>query len=340
MKKFFLICAGVLILMNCAEAAPIIPSVNVEVGTAENPEQVASTLQVIAVLTLVTLAPGILMMTTSFVRIVVIIGFLRNALATQNVPPNQVIIALAMFLTFYIMAPYWSQANDNGLQPYLAGQITQEEAITNVLEPMREFMFRQTREADLALFVNLADAERPETQEDVSTFVLIPAFMISELKTAFQIGFMLYVPFIVIDMIVATTLMSMGMMMLPPVMISLPFKILLFVMIDGWHLLIRSIIVSFRWRGCAMSGDLVIQLGQEALMIVLIVSAPMLGLGLAVGLAVSVFQATTSIQEQTLAFIPKIIAVFVAILIFGPWMLRIMVEFFSGIFIGLPARIG
>lgn len=233
-------------LTNCAEAAPIIPSVNVEVGTAENPEQVASTLQVIAVLTLATLAPGILMMTTSFVRIVVIIGFLRNALATQNVPPNQVIIALAMFLTFYIMAPYWSQANDNGLQPYLAGQISQEEAITNVLEPMREFMFRQTREADLALFVNLADAERPETQEDVSTFVLIPAFMISELKTAFQIGFMLYVPFIVIDMIVATTLMSMGMMMLPPVMISLPFKILLFVMIDGWHLLIRSIIVSFR----------------------------------------------------------------------------------------------
>lgn len=245
MVRFLLICAGVLI-MNCAEAAPIIPNINVEVGTADEPQQVASTLQVIAVLTLATIAPGILMMTTSFVRIVVIIGFLRNALATQNVPPNQVVVALAMFLTFYIMAPYWSQANDNGLQPYLAGQISQEEAITNVLEPMREFMFRQTREADLALFVNLSDAERPESQEDVSTFVLIPAFMISELKTAFQIGFMLYVPFIVIDMIVATTLMSMGMMMLPPVMISLPFKILLFVMIDGWHLLIRSIIVSFR----------------------------------------------------------------------------------------------
>ena len=241
-----LICAAVVLFANCADAAPIIPGVNVEVGTAENPAQVGSTLQVIAVLTLATLAPGILMMTTSFVRIVVIIGFLRNALATQNVPSNQVIVSLALFLTFYIMAPYWSQANDNGLQPYLAGQISQEEAITNVLEPMREFMFRQTREADLALFVNLSDAPRPESQEDVSTFVLIPAFIISELKTAFQIGFMIYVPFIVIDMIVATTLMSMGMMMLPPVMISLPFKILLFVMIDGWHLLIRSIIVSFR----------------------------------------------------------------------------------------------
>ena len=246
MARFFLMCAVGVLLMNCTEAAPIIPSVNVEVGTAENPEQVASTLQVIAVLTLATIAPGILMMTTSFVRIVVIIGFLRNALATQNVPPNQVIVSLAMFLTFYIMAPYWSQANDNGLQPYLAGQISQEEAITNVLEPMREFMFRQTRESDLALFVNLSEAERPNSQEDVSTFTLIPAFIISELKTAFQIGFMLYVPFIVIDMIVATTLMSMGMMMLPPVMISLPFKILLFVMIDGWHLLIQSIIVSFR----------------------------------------------------------------------------------------------
>ena len=246
MVRFFLICAVGVLMMNCAEAAPIIPSVNVEVGTADNPEQVASTLQVIGVLTLATIAPAILMMTTSFVRIVVIIGFLRNALATQNVPPNQVVVSLAIFLTFYIMAPYWSQANDNGLQPYLAGQISQEEAIDNVLEPMREFMFRQTRESDLALFVNLSDAERPESQEDVSTFVLIPAFMISELKTAFQIGFMLYVPFIVIDMIVATTLMSMGMMMLPPVMISLPFKILLFVMIDGWHLLIRSIIVSFR----------------------------------------------------------------------------------------------
>ena len=161
-------------------------------------------------------------------------------------PPNMVIISLAMFLTFYIMAPYWSQANENGLQPYLAGKITQEQALENAVEPMREFMFKQTREADLALFVNLSDAPRPESQDDVSTFTLIPAFVISELKTAFQIGFMIYIPFIVIDMIVATTLMSMGMMMLPPVMISLPFKILLFVMVDGWHLLIKSLIISFK----------------------------------------------------------------------------------------------
>jgi len=229
-----------------ALAAPLIPSVNVDVGSSNKPQDVAVTLQVMALLTILSLAPGILIMTTSFVRIVVVIGFLRNALSTQNVPPNQVVIALSLFLTFYIMSPYWSQANENGIQPYMAGQITQEEAITNVVEPIREFMFKQTRESDLALFVNLADDERPDTQEDVSTFTLIPAFVISELKTAFQIGFMIYVPFIVIDMIVASTLMSMGMMMLPPVMISLPFKILLFVMVDGWHLLIKSLIVSFK----------------------------------------------------------------------------------------------
>lgn len=236
----------VLTLANVADAAPLIPSINVDIGNAENPQEVSSTLQVIGILTILTIAPGILIMTTSFVRIVVVIGFLRNALATQNVPPNQVILGLAMFMTFYIMSPYWSAANENGIQPYLAGEISQEEAIDRTIEPIREFMFKQTRESDLALFVNLSEAERPESQDEVSTFVLIPAFMISELKTAFQIGFMIYVPFIVIDMIVATTLMSMGMMMLPPVMISMPFKILLFVMIDGWHLLIDSLIVSFR----------------------------------------------------------------------------------------------
>ena len=232
--------------MGHAGAAPLIPSVSVDVGTAENPQQVATTMQLLAVLTIVSLAPAILVMTTSFVRIVVVIGFLRNALSTQNVPPNQVVIALSLFLSFYIMAPYWGQANENGIQPYLAGQISQEQALDNIVAPMREFMFRQTRESDLALFVNLSEAPRQEGPEDVSTFTLIPAFIISELKTAFQIGFMIYIPFIVIDMIVASTLMSMGMMMLPPVMISLPFKILLFVMVDGWHLLIQSLIMSFR----------------------------------------------------------------------------------------------
>lgn len=229
-----------------ASAAPLIPNVNIDVGSSDNPQDVAVTLQLMAVLTILSIAPSILIMTTAFIRIVVVLGFLRNAMSTQTSPPNMVIIGLALFLTFYIMAPYWSQANENGLQPYLAGQITQEEAINNTVEPLREFMFRQTREADLAMFVNLADAPRPNGPEEVSTFTLIPAFVISELKTAFQIGFMIYIPFIVIDMIVASTLMSMGMMMLPPVMISLPFKILLFVLVDGWHLLIKSLIISFK----------------------------------------------------------------------------------------------
>ena len=234
-----------MLVANSAMAAPL-PNVNIGIGSSDNPQDVAVTLQLLAVLTILSLAPGILIMTTSFVRIVVVIGFLRNALSTQNVPPNQVVIALSMFLTFYIMSPYWGQINENAIQPYLAGAITQEAALTNAVGPMREFMFKQTRESDLALFVNLSDAPRPETQEDVSTFTLIPAFIISELKTGFQLGFMIYIPFIVIDMIVASTLMSMGMMMLPPVMISLPFKILLFVMVDGWHLLIRSLIASFK----------------------------------------------------------------------------------------------
>lgn len=228
-----------------ALAAPVVPSVNIGVGASSNPQDVAITLQIMVLLTILSIAPSILIMTTSFIRIVVVLSFLRNALSTQSMPPNQVMVALSLFLSFYIMSPYWSQANENGLQPYLAGQISQEEAVAKVVEPLREFMFKQTRESDLALFVNLSKAERPESQDDVSTFTLIPAYIISELKTAFQIGFMIYIPFIVIDMIVASTLMSMGMMMLPPVMISLPFKVLLFVMVDGWHLLIRSLIVSF-----------------------------------------------------------------------------------------------
>ncbi len=232
--------------MGDASAAPLIPNVNIDVGSSDKPQDVAVTLQLMAVLTILSIAPSILIMTTAFIRIVVVLGFLRNAMSTQTSPPNMVIIGLALFLTFYIMAPYWSQANEYGLQPYLAGQITQEEAITNTVAPIREFMFKQTREADLAMFVNLSEAPRPNGPEDVSTFTLIPAYMISELKTAFQLGFMIYIPFIVIDMIVASTLMSMGMMMLPPVMISLPFKILLFVLVDGWHLLIKSLIISFK----------------------------------------------------------------------------------------------
>lgn len=235
-----------LIIPATCLAAPLIPNINIDVGTATNPNDVSTSLQVLALLTILSLAPAILIMTTSFIRIIVVLSFLRSALATQQMPPNQVIVGLSLFLTFFIMSPYIQQANENGLQPYLNGNITQEKALDETVKPIREFMFKQTRETDLALFVNLSQVPQPETQDDVSTLTLVPAFVISELKTAFQIGFMIYIPFIVIDMIVASTLMSMGMMMLPPVMISLPFKILLFVMVDGWHLIIRSLIVSFK----------------------------------------------------------------------------------------------
>lgn len=231
-----------------ALAAPTVPvpSINIGVGNADNPQEMAASLQIIFLLTILSLAPSILVMMTSFTRIVVVLSFMRSALATQQAPPNQVIVGLALFLTFFVMAPTWSDINKNALQPYLQARITQEEARENAIKPMREFMFKQTREKDLALFINLSNTERPRTYDDVPTLVLVPAFVISELKTAFQIGFMLYIPFIVIDMIVASSLMSMGMLMLPPMMISLPFKILLFVMVDGWHLLIRSLILSFQ----------------------------------------------------------------------------------------------
>ena len=235
-----------LIIPSTTLAEPLIPNINIDVGTATNPKDVSASLQILALLTILSLAPAILIMTTSFIRIIVVLSFLRSALATQQMPPNQVIVGLSLFLTFFVMSPYLQQANENGLQPYLNGTITQERAIDETVKPIREFMFKQTRETDLALFVNLSQVPQPETQDDVSTLTLVPAFVISELKTAFQIGFMIYIPFIVIDMIVASTLMSMGMMMLPPVMISLPFKILLFVMVDGWHLIIRSLIVSFK----------------------------------------------------------------------------------------------
>lgn len=225
-------------------AAPL-PQLQIGVGQATNPQDVVTSLQILAILTILTLAPAILIMMTSFTRIVIVLSFVRNALGFQQTPPNQVIIGLSLFLTLFVMAPTFNKINETALQPYLKGQLTQETAYKNAMEPIREFMFKQTREKDLALFVGLAKAGRPRNPGDVPTYVLIPAFIISEIKTAFEIGFVIYIPFLVIDMVVASTLMSMGMLMLPPVMISLPFKILLFVMVDGWNLVVGSLLKSF-----------------------------------------------------------------------------------------------
>ncbi|MDQ0253700.1 flagellar biosynthetic protein FliP [Evansella vedderi] len=212
---------------------------------SEEPENLTATIQLLLLLTVLALAPSILILTTCFTRIIVVLSFVRSGLATQQMPPNQVLIGLALFITFFVMAPVFSEVNEQALQPLFEGEITQEEAFEAAAIPMKEFMARHTREKDLALFMGYAGLPRPETLDDIPLTALIPAFAISELKTAFQIGFMIFVPFLVIDMVVASILMSMGMMMLPPVMIALPFKILLFVMVDGWHLVVRSLLLSF-----------------------------------------------------------------------------------------------
>ncbi len=226
------------------KALPI-PKVSVEIGKATKPDDVAVTLQILFLMTILSLAPAILILTTAFTRIVVVLHFLRQAMGTQQVPPAQVLIGLAMFLTFFVMAPTWSRVNTEALQPYMNSSITLQEAVDKGVVPMREFMLRQTREEDLALFVKLANVDKPQTRADVPLHALIPAYAISELRIGFQIGFLLFIPFLVIDMVISSILLSMGMMMLPPVLISLPFKILLFVLVDGWHLVVRSLLDSF-----------------------------------------------------------------------------------------------
>ncbi|WP_231638429.1 flagellar type III secretion system pore protein FliP [Rubeoparvulum massiliense] len=213
--------------------------------TSDKPGDVAVTLQIILLITILSIAPAILIMMTSFTRIVIVLGFVRTALATQQMPPNQVIIGLALFMTFFIMAPTFGEINDQALQPYLDGEITQTEAFDNAVQPMKQFMAKQTREKDLALFMNYAGQEKPNSISEIPLTSLIPAFAISELKTAFQMGFLIFIPFLIIDMVVASILMAMGMMMLPPVMISLPFKILLFILVDGWYLVVQSLLFSF-----------------------------------------------------------------------------------------------
>lgn len=222
-----------------------LPTISVGIDEATSPQQISTALQVLFVLTVLSIAPAILLMTTSFTRIVIVLSIVRQSMGTQQMPPNQVIVGLSLFLTFFVMAPIYNQVNETALQPYLQEQISQDEALIRAAQPIREFMFAQANEKDLGLLMEISDAESPATRNDVPTMTLIPAFMLSELKRAFQMGFMIYVPFLVIDMVVASVLLSMGMMMLPPVIISLPFKLLLFVLVDGWSLVVGSLIQSF-----------------------------------------------------------------------------------------------
>ena len=222
-----------------------LPGINISVDTATTPKQVSTTLQIVFLLTVLTLAPAILIMTTSFTRFVIVLSFLRQAIGTPQAPSNQIVIGIALFLSLFVMMPVWEEVNDVALGPYLDETITQQEFMNLAAQPIKKFMGNYTREKDLAMFVRIAKLERPKNLEDIPIWVVIPAFVISELKAAFQIGFLLYVPFLVIDMVVASILMAMGMMMMPPVMISLPFKLMLFVLVDGWHLILGSLIKSF-----------------------------------------------------------------------------------------------
>jgi len=222
-----------------------LPSLSLSFANSAKPADLVSVLRIVIMLTVLSLAPAILIMMTSFTRIVVVLSFLRQSLGTPQMPPNQLIVGLSLFLSFFVMAPTWKEISANALEPYLNEQIGQEAAYERAEKPLREFMFAQTREKDLELFLSMTKTVKPANRTEVPTFVLVPAFVISELKTAFQIGFMLYLPFLVLDMVTASVLMAMGMMMLPPMMISLPFKILLFVLIDGWELVVGSLVKSF-----------------------------------------------------------------------------------------------
>jgi flagellar biosynthetic protein FliP len=244
----FLLPVAILICISSmakAQQLPLLPSLTIGVDQAENPQQVSVLLQVLFLLTVLSLAPAIVVMMTSFTRLAIVLSLVRHALGTQQMPPTQILVGLSLILTFFLMSPVFEQINQEALQPYLEEEISQEDAIDNALKPIRAFMFRQTRKKDLSLFVEISHSDKPQNYDDISTIVLVSAFVISELKTAFQIGFLIYIPFLVIDMVVASVLLSMGMMMLPPFMVSLPFKLMLFVLIDGWNLLIGSMIKSF-----------------------------------------------------------------------------------------------
>jgi len=229
-----------------AQTSIPIPKVTLGVDKATKPQDVEVTLQILFFMTILSLAPAILIMTTAFPRIIIALYFLKQALGTSTMPPSQLLIGLALFLTFFVMAPTWSKVNDTAFQPYLRNEISIDSAYTVGVKPIREFMLRQTREKDLAMMVHLANLDRPQTPDDLPTYVIIPAFAISEMRIGFEMGFLIFIPFMMIDMIVASVLMSMGMMMLPPMMISLPMKILLFVLVDGWYLLVGSLVQSFK----------------------------------------------------------------------------------------------
>lgn len=240
--------AGLGLTLAAAAAYAKGPGLSVSLGDGD-PAETVTAIKILGMLTLLTVAPSILVTMTSFTRIIIVFSFVRHAMGTQSMPPNQVLVGLALFLTVFIMKPVWQRIDAEAVAPYRAGEIQEGEALDRAMEPLKDFMIRQTREKDLSLFYDMTGTDRPRTRQDVSATLLIPAFVISELKTAFQMGFMLFMPFLLLDMVIASILMAMGMMMLPPILISLPFKVMLFVLVDGWNLLVGGLLRSFATGG-------------------------------------------------------------------------------------------
>ncbi len=245
--KFFGLISIFLLSFQQAYGAISLPNINISMQNASTPQEFTQGVQVLIMLTILTLAPSIIIMTTAFIRIVIVLSLTRQAIGTNTLPPNQVIVGLALILTFFVMSPTLSKINETAYQPYMKNVITQQQALDNSMIPIREFMFKQTHESELELFVKLSKIERPKNQDDVPTYVLIPSFVLSELKTAFKIGFVIFLPFLVIDLVVASVLVSMGMMFLPPTTVAMPFKLIMFVMVDGWALITQSLIEGFKF---------------------------------------------------------------------------------------------
>ena len=320
-----------------AAAALDIPAVTLT-SEASGTQSYGVSIQILAVMTMLTLLPSFVIMLTAFTRIIIVFAIVRQAIGMQTTPSNQILVGLALFLTIFVMAPVLTEVNEVALQPYLTETLAPADALAAAAEPFKSFMLGQTREADLDVFLRLSEHAPIAEPSEVDFFVLVPAFMTSELKTAFQIGFMLFIPFLVIDMVVASVLMSMGMMMLSPLIISLPFKIMLFVLVDGWVLLMGTLATSFG-GGDVTPGD-VLQLFADALFLVITMVAVIVVPSLLVGLTVSVLQAATQINEQTLSFLPRLIATLVAIMLAGPWLLTQLTEFSTRLIQSIPGFVG
>lgn len=251
-KKIFFISILVFLFITGAVQNPVsaqtipIPKIDLNIGAAQNGQDVSVTLQILLLMTVLSLAPSIVIMTTSYLRIIIVFHFLKSALGTQQVPPSQLLAGVALFITFFIMAPTWNKVNEIALKPLMDNKITVQQAYDQGIEPIREFMFKNTREEDLELFIGMAKLEKPSNRNEVPSYVVIPAFVLSELRAGFIMGFFMFIPFIMVDLIISSILMSMGMMMMPPMMISLPFKILLFILVDGWNLIVGSLVRSFQ----------------------------------------------------------------------------------------------